>query len=91
MSFKAGNQFRIITDSGWNLGGRPVAIYTLAPGDAGNIISVRRSNTDYFYLYDRMGNVLFLTDTAGSKVAEYIIEGFRDALYSSGSVTDNYP
>jgi RHS repeat-associated protein len=75
---------------GWNLGGRPVAVYTLAPGDMGNIISVRRSTTDYFYHYDRMGNVLFLTDTAGNKAAEYVMEGFGNTIYSSGSVTDNH-
>ncbi len=74
--------------SGWNLGGDPIAIYTLAPGEVGNIISVRRSTTDYFYHYDGMGNVIFLTDSAGNKAAEYVMEGFGKIIYSSGSVTD---
>lgn len=76
--------------SGWNLGGDPVAVYTLAPGDVGNIISVRRDGVDYFYHYDGMGNVLFLTDTAGNKAAEYVMEGFGNTIYSSGSVTDTH-
>ena len=76
--------------SGWNLGGRPVAVYTLAPGEVGNIISVRRSTTDYFYHYDGMGNVLFLTDTAGNKAAEYVMDSFGNIAYTQGPSVNSY-
>ena len=76
--------------SGWNLGGRPIAIYTLAPGEVGNIISVRRSSADYFYHYDGMGNVLFLTDTAGNKVAEYVMDSFGNIAYTQGASVNSY-
>jgi hypothetical protein len=56
----------------------------------GNIISVRRSTTDYFYHYDRMGNVLFLTDTAGNKVAEYLLDSYGNIAYSQGASVNSY-
>jgi YD repeat-containing protein len=102
-NFSGGKQYRYLYDgnrvlqenephpmSGWNLGGRPVAVYTLAPGDMGNIISVRRSTTDYFYHYDGMGNVLFLTDTAGNKAAEYLLDSYGNIAYSQGASVNSY-
>ncbi len=76
--------------SGWNVGGRPIAIYTLAPGEVGNIISVRRSTTDYFYHYDGMGNVIFLTDSAGNKAAEYVMDSFVNIAYTQGASVNSY-
>jgi len=76
--------------SGWNVGGRPIAVYTLAPGEVGNIISVRRSTTDYFYHYDGMGNVIFMTDTAGNKAAEYVMDSFGNIAYTQGPSVNSY-
>jgi YD repeat-containing protein len=102
-NFSGGKQYRYLYEgnrvlqenephpmSGWNLGGRPVAVYTLAPGEVGNIISVRRSTTDYFYHYDGMGNVLFLTDTAGNKAAEYLLDSYGNIAYSQGASVNSY-
>ena len=72
------------------MGGRPVAVYTLAPGEVGNIISVRRNGADYFYHYDGMGNVIFLTDSAGNKVAEYVMDSFGNIAYTQGPSVNSY-
>jgi len=72
------------------VGGRPIAIYTLAPGEVGNIISVRRGAADYFYHYDGMGNVIFLTDSAGNKAAEYVMDSFGNIAYTQGASVNSY-
>lgn len=70
------------------------AVYTLAPGAIGYIISKRsyaNGTTDYFYHYDAIGNVMFITDTSGNKVVDYVQEGFGNVLAVIGSLTtDNW-
>ncbi|MCX7918981.1 MAG: RHS repeat-associated core domain-containing protein [bacterium] len=65
------------------------AVYTLAPGVVGHIISVRKNNTDYYYHYDQIGNVMFIIDNSGNKVADYVQEGFGNVLATNGSFTSN--
>jgi RHS repeat-associated protein len=61
--------------------------YTLSGGLTGQIISVRYNNADYFYHYDAIGNVLFITDSTGAIVTAYTQEGFGNVI--AGSVVNN--
>ncbi len=66
------------------------AVYTLAPGVIKEIISVRKYGTDYYYHYDPIGNVLFVSDTSGNINTDYVQEAFGNVCGSSGSVPNNY-
>ncbi len=66
------------------------AVYTLAPGVIGAIISCRNNGTDYFYHYDPIGNVLFVSDTSGNINTSYVQEGFGNVLATNGSANNNY-
>jgi len=50
----------------------------------------RRASADYFHHYGRMGNVLFLTDTAGNKTAEYVMDSFGNIAYTQGPSVNSY-
>jgi len=71
---------------------KTTAVYTLAPGAIGYIISKRsyaNITTDYYYHYDAIGNVMFITDSNGNKVVDYVQEGFGNILATIGSLTSN--
>ena len=65
------------------------AVYTLAPGVVGEIISVHKNGTDYYYHYDPIGNVLFITDTSGNFVNGYEQEGFGNVYVTINSTPSN--
>ena len=44
----------------------------------------------YFYHYDRLGSVRFLTDGSGNVVSEYVYDAFGNVLSSSGSISQPY-
>jgi RHS repeat-associated protein len=57
--------------------------YTLAPGALGHIMHVRTidgSNVDRYYHYDRLGNVMNVTDENGLALVNYVQEGFGNVL-----------
>jgi RHS repeat-associated protein len=73
------------------------AVYTLAPGDIKEIISVHLNavytlgpSMDLFYHYDPVGNVLFVSDTSGNINTSYVQEGFGNVIAQSGSADNNY-
>ncbi len=58
-------------------------ISTLAPGVLGHIMHVRTidgSNVDRYYHYDRLGNVMNVTDENGLALVNYVQEGFGNVL-----------
>lgn len=69
---------------------KTAAVYTLAPGAIGQIISVRlfgTTTTDLSYHYDPIGNVMFITDSYGNITVNYVQEGFGNVI--SGSLSSN--
>ncbi len=66
------------------------AVYTLAPGVIGEIISVHQNGTDYFYHYDPIGNVLFVSDTSGNINTDYGQDGFGNVYLTYGPAPTNY-
>ncbi|MFB3897885.1 MAG: RHS repeat domain-containing protein, partial [bacterium] len=69
------------------------AVYTLAPGAIGQIISVRQygaTTTDLYYHYDPIGNVQFITDSYGNTTVSYVQEGFGNVIATLGSLTSNF-
>ncbi len=57
--------------------------YTLAPGALGHIMHVRTldgSTEDRYYHYDRLGNVMNITDENGLALVNYVQEGFGNVL-----------
>ncbi len=64
--------------------------YTLSGGLTGQIISVRHNNADYFYHYDAIGNVLFITDASGAIVTAYTQEGFGNVLATLSNFSNSY-
>jgi len=44
----------------------------------------------YFYHFDRLGSVRFLSDSAGSVVSEYVYDAFGNLVSSSGSISQPY-
>ena len=66
-------------------------MYTLAPGVIGHIVSERKNNADYYFHYDPIGNVQFITDCYGNVTVSYVQEGFGNVLATNGSLTsDNW-
>ena len=70
--------------------GQVEKIYTTSGGVLGQIISVRNQETDYYYHYDAIGNVIFITDSSGQIIAEYSQEGFGNIIASGGTAQNNY-
>ncbi|MFB3895338.1 MAG: cysteine peptidase family C39 domain-containing protein [bacterium] len=66
------------------------AVYTLAPGSIGHIISERKNNADLYYHYDPIGNVQFITDSYGNVTVSYVQEGFGNVLAANGSLASNF-
>jgi len=44
----------------------------------------------YFYRYDRLGSVRFISDSSGNVVQEYVYDAFGNLVRSSGSVSQPY-
>jgi len=44
----------------------------------------------YFYHYDRLGSVRFMSDESGNVVSEYVYDGWGNLVSSSGSVSQPY-
>ncbi len=65
------------------------AVYTLAPGVIGEIISCRNNGTDLFYHYDPIGNVLFVSDTSGNINTDYGQDGFGNVYLTYGPTSTN--
>ncbi|MDI6784612.1 MAG: type IV secretion protein Rhs, partial [bacterium] len=45
--------------------------------------------TDWYYHYDPIGNVLFITDSYGNITASYVQEGFGNVIASSSGLVPN--
>ena len=66
------------------------AVYTLAPGVVGHIISEKKNNVDYYYHYDPIGNIQFITNSYGQITVSYVQEGFGNVLATNGSLTSDF-
>ena len=72
--------------------------YTNSPSVVGGIITRGDGATTYTYHFDRLGNVMAITDTSGNPYAVYTMEAFGNVLekgtssgYSSEHQTDPQP
>ena len=72
--------------------------YTLGEGAVGGILYRDRYGTKYAYHYDRLGNVMAVTDKDGKPYAHYTMDAFGNVLekgtstgYSSEHATDPQP
>jgi len=72
--------------------------YTHSPSAIGGIISRDNNGTKLFYHYDRLGNVMAVTDSNGNPYAEYTMEAFGSVMqkgtstgYYSQHATDPQP
>jgi RHS repeat-associated protein len=53
-------------------------------------VSVSIGGVSYFYHYDRLGSVRFMSDEGGEVVCEYVYDAFGNLVGSSGSVSQPY-
>jgi len=65
--------------------------------DSGNVlreyvpgVSVSIGGSVYFYHYDRLGSVRFISDSSGNVVSEYVYDVWGNLVSSSGSVSQPY-
>ena len=72
--------------------------YTVTPAAVGGIVSRVTPGVRRFYHYDRLGNVMAITDVNGKPYAEYTMDAFGNVLqkgtstgYSSEFATDPQP
>ncbi|MEM5807499.1 MAG: hypothetical protein QW474_03895 [Candidatus Aenigmatarchaeota archaeon] len=66
-------------------------------GDSGEVlreyvggVSVCTGSESFYYHYDRLGSVRFLSDGNGSVVCDYVYDAFGNLLSSSGSLNQPY-
>jgi len=50
----------------------------------------RNKPKTYYYHYDRLGSVRFMSDESGNVVSEYVYDGWGNLVSSSGSVSQPY-
>jgi len=84
-SVDTGNLGASITENGLNLitggtGTNDKIIYTNGAGGPGGIICRDANGTKYYYHFDRLGNVVGVTDSNGSVVSLYTMESFGNVL-----------
>ncbi|MBS3897739.1 MAG: hypothetical protein KGZ54_11605 [Dethiobacter sp.] len=72
------------TDGGGNL----LARYVYGPG--GQLLAMVRGGVTYYYHYNGHGDVVALTDAAGTVVATYDYDAFGNHISSTGSVVNPY-
>jgi RHS repeat-associated protein len=65
------------------------AIYSLATADFGLLVSQRRGVTNYYH-YQGVGSTDRLTDSTGSVTDQYILDGFGNAILTSGTTTNPF-
>jgi len=53
-------------------------------------VSVSIGGVSYFYHYDRLGSVRFMSDEGGNVVSEYVYDAWGNLVSSSGSVSQPY-
>jgi len=53
-------------------------------------VSVSIGGVSYFYHYDKLGSVRFMSDEGGNVVSEYVYDGWGNLVSSSGSVSQPY-
>jgi len=53
-------------------------------------VSVSIGGVSYFYHYDRLGSVRFISDSSGNVVQEYVYDVWGNLVSSSGSVSQPY-
>jgi len=53
-------------------------------------ISTTKGGQTYYYHYDRLGSVRFMSDEAGEVVGEYVYDGWGNLVSSSGSLFQPY-
>jgi hypothetical protein len=53
-------------------------------------VSVSIEGISYYYHYDRLGSVRFISDSIGNVVSEYIYDVWGNLMSSSGSVSQPY-
>jgi RHS repeat-associated protein len=53
-------------------------------------VSVSIGGSVYYYHYDRLGSVRFMSDEEGNVVQEYVYDGWGNLVSSSGSVSQPY-
>jgi len=61
------------------------AYYTLGPGAIGGIICRDENGTKYWYHYDRLGNVIGVTNAYGSVASLYTMDAFGNVLEKGNS------
>ena len=70
--------------------GKTTAAYTRGVsmgGGIGSIVSVRKDNQDYYYLYDGQGNVIQLTDSTVKVIINYEYDAFGNITRQDGSLS----
>ncbi len=60
-------------------------IYTLNGGVVGQIISVRENGQDYYFNYDRQGNVRFITNSSGNVISRFEQDAYGNVISVFGN------
>lgn len=97
MSYSGTGQFRRVTAGGTTFQDNALGLGRETTGgssttyirdDSGVLLEQRLPSGDYYYLFDGLGSVVALTDTAGNPAATYKYEPFGRLASSTGSVAN---